>query len=312
MANNPEMPRHRAPGTTSEAAVWGECEKSGRRTDQNIMVKAITVEYIRKTGYSLEAAPLEDWRNYDESDPVPGYFEFDWLSAYHPDLYHKFSLSTEGLMDELEKIVDLSDLVVVDIGAGTGRATIRASEKAEHVYAIDAYRSVAEFGRDLVLQLDLRNVDYVQANGADIPLPDNSVDVCLHSWAILDHKEAYRVLKPHGLLVSLGPAAGSLCGELTATLALEYPDLIKSVASFESFDPHCPPAKSEVEAWADIPLVAPASVRDFTYVAEYGDAKEAAVILGRLYGPGAKSYIRDRDQSTLGWRLRITVARVAK
>ena len=276
------------------------------------MVKAITVEYIRKAGYSLEAAPLDDWRIYDESDPVPGYFDFDWLSGYYPDLYHKFSLSTEGLMDELEKIVDLSDLVVVDIGAGTGRATIRASEKAEHVYAIDAYRSVAEFGRDLVQQLDLRNVDYVQADGADIPLPDNSVDVCLHSWAIVDHEESYRVLKPHGLLVSLGPAPGSLCGELTAPLAREYPDLIKSVASLETFDLHCPPVESEVDAWADIPLVAPARVHDFTYVADYGDATEAAAILGRLYGPRAKSYIRHRARSTLAWRLRITVARVAK
>ena len=276
------------------------------------MVRAITVEYIRKAGYSLEAAPLDDWRIYDESGPMPGYFDFDWLSAYHPDLYHKFSLSTEGLMDELEKLVDLSDLVVVDIGAGTGRATIRASEKAEHVYAIDAYRSVTEFGRNLVRQLDLRNVDYVQADRADIPLPDNSVDASIHSWAILDHKEAYRVLKPHGLLVSLGPAPGSLCGELTPTLACEYPDLIKSVASFESFDPHCPPAESEVDAWADIPLVAPTRVHDFTYIAEYGDATEAAAILGRIYGSRAQRYLMDRAKSTLAWRLRITVARVAK
>ena len=43
------------------------------------MGKAITVKYIRKAGYSLEAAPLNDWRNYDERDPVPGYFDFDWL-----------------------------------------------------------------------------------------------------------------------------------------------------------------------------------------------------------------------------------------
>ena len=276
------------------------------------MAKAITVEYIQKAGYSLKAAPLDVWRVYDESGPVPGYFDFDWLSAYHPDLYHMFSLSTEGLMDELEEIVDLSDLVVVDIGAGTGRATIRASEKAKHVYAIDAYRSVVDFGRDLIKQLDLRNVDYIQADGADIPLQDNSVDVCLHSWAIMDHNESYRVLKPHGLLVSLGPAPGSLCGELTAPLAREYPDLIKIVAPLESFDPHCPPAESEADAWADIPLVGPARFHDFTYVADYGDATEAAAILGRLYGPRAKSYIRHQARSTLAWRLRVTVARVAK
>ncbi len=272
----------------------------------------ITVEDIREAGYSLRAAPPEDWRIYDECDPVPGYFDFDWFSAYHPDLYHKFSLSTEGLMDRLEDMVDLSGLVIADVGAGTGRAAIRASEKAERVYAIDAYRSVVEFGRDLVGELGLRNVDYIQGDGANIPLPDSSVDASIHSWAILDHEEAYRVLKPHGLLVSLGPAPGALCGELTATLAPEYPELIRSVASQESFDPNCASAESEVESWGGIPLTALAQIHDFTYVADYGDTTEAAEILGRLYGPRAKSYILDRAQSTLAWRLRIKVARVAK
>ena len=276
------------------------------------MGMAITVEYIRDAGYSLEAAPPDDWRIYDERNPVPGYFDFDWFSAYYPDLYHKFSLSTEGLMDELEERVDLSELVITDVGAGTGRATIRASKKAERVYAIDAYRSAVEFGRELVEGLGLRNVDYVQGDGANIPLPDNSIDASIHSWAILDHEEAYRVLKPHGLLVSLGPAPGSLCGELTATLACEYPGLIRSVASPDLFDPHCLSVESEVDSWGGIPLVAPAHIHDFTYVADYGDVAEAADILGRLYGPRAKSYILDHAQSTLAWRLRITVARVAK
>ena len=260
----------------------------------------------------MRAAPPEDWRIYDELSPVPGYFDFDWFSAYHPDLYHKFSLSTEGLMDELEELVDLSGLVITDVGAGTGRAAIRASEKAEHVYAIDAYRSVVEFGRDLVEELGLRNVDYVQGDGANIPLPDSSVDASIHSWAILDLEEAYRVLKPHGLLISLGPAPGALCGELTATLASEYPELIGSVAPSEFFDPQYPTVESEVASWGGIPLIAPARIHDFTYVADYGDMTEAAEILGRLYGQRAKSYILDRAQSTLAWRLRITVARAAK
>ena len=276
------------------------------------MAKAVTVEYIRKAGYSLKEAPLDDWRIYDQRDPVPGYFDFDWFSAYHPDLYHRFSQSTEGLMGKLEELVDLSDLVIADIGAGTGRATIRASEKAKHVYAIDVYRSVVEFGQSLARELGLLNIDYVQGDGAKIPFQDNSFDAAIYSWTILNYEEAFRILKPNGLLVSLGPAPGSLCGELTETLAHDYPDLIKSVAPSECFDPRCPPAESEIRAWADLPLIAPASVHDFTYVADYGDATEAAAILGRLYGPRAKSYILDRAQETLAWRLRITAARVAK
>ena len=274
----------------------------------------ITIEYIKNAGYGLRAAPVDDWRTYDEENPVPGYFDFDWFSAYHPDLYHRFALSTDGLMDELEKVVDLSDLVVADIGAGTGRATIRAAEKAKQVYAIDVYRSVVDFGHNLMRELGLRNVDYLRGDAAHIPLSDNSVDASLHSFAVLDHKEAYRVLKPGGFLIYLGPAPGSLCGELTATLADEYPELIRSVAPVELFDPSCPPSESlsEEDSWGNVPLMAPRNFHDFTYAADYGDCTEAAAILGRLYGPKAKSYILDRGQSTFSERLRITSARIAK
>ena len=243
---------------------------------------------------------------------MPGYYDFDWFSAYHPDLYHRFALSTDGLMDELEKVVDLSDLVVVDIGAGTGRATIRASERARQVYAVDIYESVVDFGSNLIQELGLSNVDYILGDNADIPLSENSVDAAICSWATLNFEEAYRVLKPGGLLAYLGPAPGSACGELTATLAREYPQSVFSIGSVELFDPQCPPSEGELDSWGDVPLKAPAKFHDFTYVADYGNCGEAAAILGRLYGPKAKNYILNRAQSTLSWRLRITVARVAK
>ena len=43
---------------------------------------------ITRSGYKLKAAPVDSWRIYDEMHPVPGYFQFDWLSSRHPDLYH--------------------------------------------------------------------------------------------------------------------------------------------------------------------------------------------------------------------------------
>lgn len=63
-------------------------------------------------------------------DPNPGYFEFDWLSARHPDLYDRFALSTVGLMHELRSVVDLTGLIVCDVGAGTGRSALGAAETA--------------------------------------------------------------------------------------------------------------------------------------------------------------------------------------
>lgn len=144
------------------------------------------------------ASPPDAWRVYDLRAPEPGYFEFGWLSARHPDLYHRFALSTVGLMAELEKVVDLTGLDVVDIGAGTGRSTLGAARTARHAYAVDAYASVVAFGRDDVDKAGRSNLTYLQGNNAALPLDDRSVDVALCAWAEIDYREAYRVPKPGG------------------------------------------------------------------------------------------------------------------
>ncbi len=65
-----------------------------------------TQEDIHRDGFFIKAAPIDDWRSYDEAHPVPFYFDFDWFSARHPDLYHRFALSTDGLMLQLDKLAD--------------------------------------------------------------------------------------------------------------------------------------------------------------------------------------------------------------
>lgn len=271
-------------------------------------------EQYQGYGYRTPAASEDAWRRFDVHNPDPGYFQFDWLSARHPDLYHKFALSTVGLMDELAKLVDLSGLVVADIGAGTGRATLAAAQKAKQVIAVDAYESVVEYGSRLIKEANLSNVQFVLGDSANLPLEDDSMDAVLCAWAELDHVEAWRVLKPGGWLVQLVGAPGSLCGELTPILAESYPDLITEVATAEQWDQACPPTDALVsdERWNGIPFASGVRVHDFTYVADYGDPDEAAAILGRIYGPLASQYMRDQDRSTLAWRLRIHYGQVSK
>ena len=274
----------------------------------------ITQEQVVSAGYRLKAAPIDDWRDYDEHNPVPGYFDFDWLSARHPDLYHKFALSTLGLMNELNRLVDLTGLKVIDIGAGTGRSTIEAARQAKTVMAVDSFESVVSFGSDMVRQAGLRNVSYARGDSAHLPLPDNSFDASIGAWAILNHAEAYRVLKPDGYLIELGPAPGSLCGELTATLADAFPKVITEIAPADRYDATCPDSDSLIHdaTWNGLHVTPPTMLHDFTYISDYGDYKEAAAIIGRLYGPIARRYMIDRQQSRLSWRLRIAVSRVKK
>jgi len=274
----------------------------------------LTLEQLVGAGYDVQPAPVDDWREFDELDPVPGYFHFDWLSSRHPDLYHRFALSTDGLMDELEKLVDLTGLAVADIGAGTGRSTMAAARKAKTVMAVDPFESVISYGKDVASRAGMRNVGYVRGNTARLPLADDSFDACISSWAVVDYREAFRVLRPDGYLIQLGAAPGALCGELTPMLASMFPDIITEVAPGGQLDAACPASDSVIPdaEWNGLPVSAPTILHDFTYVADYADYCEAAAILGRLYGPVVRQYMLDRRQATLSWRLRIAVARVNK
>ncbi len=273
-----------------------------------------TLEQLIKAGYDVEAAPEDDWRTYDEAHPVPNYYDFDWLSSRHPDLYHKFALSSLGLVDELNSLMDLTGLEMIDIGAGTGRITLGVAKKAKKVLALDPFIATMFYGRRVIHQAGLDNVRYIRGDSAHLPLPDHSMDAAVCAWAIIHYPEAYRILKPDGYLIDLLPAPGALCGELTPVLAECYPQIITEIAPASELDASAPVSDTALRAdtWNGVPVHSPIPIHDFTYTADYHDHQEAAAIVGRLFGPIAKRYMLDRKQSTLSWRLRIVINRVRK
>src|SRR5262249_39673534 len=127
-------------------------------------------------GYEVPAAPRDAWRTYDPSGPNPGYFEFDWLSARHPDLYDTFALHTDAVMAGFRTFIDLADRTVCDVAAGTGRSTRAAALDAEHVISVDVYRSTIEFAVEAAARAGLTNVWHAQADRSRLPLPNNAVD----------------------------------------------------------------------------------------------------------------------------------------
>lgn len=275
---------------------------------------SITQDEIVRLGFRLPAASEGEWREYDEANPIPGYFQFDWLSSRHPDLYHTFALSTVLLMDKLHTLVDLSGCQVIDIGAGTGRSALAAARKAKRVYALDAYQSVVRFGRRMALEAQIGNLQYINGDRSHLPFQDSSLDVALNTWAELDLQEAYRVLKPGGWLIQLGAPLSALCGELTALLAPDYPWIPAQVEPQEVYQPGYPEAHFTVDnaIWGGTPVLGAIQVHQFTAAADYGSYQEAAAIAGRLYGPKAKHYFLSREQSTFAWRLQVILGQVSK
>jgi SAM-dependent methyltransferase len=255
------------------------------------------------------AAEEGAWRNFDIDQPDPGYFQFDWLSARHPDLYHAFAISSIALVEELTRRFDLSGSVVAEIAAGTGRCTAGLVRHADRVVAIDPYRSVIEFAARELRSTESTNCLHIQADRRSVPLQDSSVDAFVCCWGDLDHAEAYRVLKPDGLLVHMFGAGDA---ELSPILAREFPHLIPN--------PVDEPRRSAPSDERLVGVIRPdirfvddaIDIHAFDYVAEYGSPDEAAAIFGRLFGPATAAYLRERQQSTVWSRLAIYSARVAK
>jgi SAM-dependent methyltransferase len=90
---------------------------------------------------------------------------------------------------------------VLDLGAGTGKLTIRLVERGLDVVAVDPIPEMLE-----LLSASLPDTPALLGTAEDIPLPDNSVDSVLVAqawhWFDLERavKEVARVLRPGGRL----------------------------------------------------------------------------------------------------------------
>lgn len=266
------------------------------------------IEDILAAGYEMKAAEKGSWRIYDEANPIPGYFEFDWLSSRFPDLYHDFAVSTVGLIDKLHTLIDFTGMHVLDVGAGTGRSSIELSKKATKVSSTDVYSSVIEFGKNEIQRLGIQNIDYTYGDRDQLPFEDDTFDAVVFSWAEPNHNEAYRVLKNNGYLIQMASIPEALCGEISDLLhgthvndprifLLDYPDEVD---------------QKDNTVFSGIPLNGGVDVCRFTYLSRYASPEELGAIVGRLYGPQAKAYFLTRHQATYAWRNEILIGRVKK
>lgn len=268
----------------------------------------ITLDEIMSAGYKLPAAEPGSWRFYDETNPVPGYFEFDWLSSRFPDLYHEFALSSIGLITKLHSLIDLQGMTVLDVGAGTGRSSIELSKRAAHVHSTDVFQSVIEFGQNEIRRLGISNIDYSYGDRECLLFHDNMFDAVVFTWAEVNHQEAYRVLKNGGYLIQMAAIPEALCGEITDYI---HGTSVNDPRIFQADFPDYVDKVDQV-VLSNIPLIKGIAVHRFTYLSRYPSCEELAAIVGRLYGPSAKRYFLERQQSTYSWRLEIKIGQVKK
>lgn len=166
-----------------------------------------TQEEIINSRYKLQAASIDSWRIYDENNPIPGYFGFDWLSSRHPDLYHQFALSVgrpsyeqdklDGIMETpyariMSRIINPADLLigdlrakaveclglesgghVIDAGCGTGSSfsfLAKAVGPSGHVVGIEIDPFLADRAESRIQKNGWHNVQMLRADAQAVTL----------------------------------------------------------------------------------------------------------------------------------------------
>lgn len=138
----------------------------------------------------------------------------DRTRAYFDELAGKFGKhyvpgrSWKGLAETL--LMLMPPLVIADLGAGEGTFTQLLARRAEKVIAVDNSIEMVRFGRNLIEQHGLTNIEYREGDLESPPIEDHSVDLAFFSQS-LHHAvhpsravvQAMRILRPGGRIVIL-------------------------------------------------------------------------------------------------------------
>lgn len=101
------------------------------------------------------------------------------------------------------------DMVVLEIGCGTGSTAIAHAPYVKHIQAIDISSKMIEIAQSKANAENVRNVTFVQSTIDELDVPDQSLDAVLglsilHLVENLDEVIArvYAMLKPGGIFVT--------------------------------------------------------------------------------------------------------------
>ena len=180
----------------------------------------ITIPHCDSCGYSIEVInniwQMTDKPNINiDPDSKNKYIGYDEIGEdFEPErLYHN-DINKFRVYDSCsKKIVDLygKDIVVLDIGAGLGSASIPLAIYGADVIAVDISQNMLDILQKRLNGKTLPNLISCRMNAYELLIPDSSVDVVVENAMLhlVDNpkgviNEILRVLKPGGKLIRYG------------------------------------------------------------------------------------------------------------
>jgi SAM-dependent methyltransferase len=108
--------------------------------------------------------------------------------------------------NELLGQIDFTGKIVIDVGAGTGKLTFLASEKAEVVFAIEPVTNLRDFIKRKAISKHRDNVYTMDGLITEIPFPPGFADITMAGHVFgeyldREYQELSRVTKPSGMII---------------------------------------------------------------------------------------------------------------
>jgi len=89
-----------------------------------------------------------------------------------------------NILRAIREIIDVNNLDVLDLGAGTGRLALLLAPLAQSIQAFDASAKMLRVCRDRLVASGLSNWQVDVADHRHLPVPDNSVDLVVSGWSV--------------------------------------------------------------------------------------------------------------------------------
>jgi len=132
----------------------------------------------------------------------------DWAVVYvYPEIMNKncaYIYNWDKI--RLFELADFNGKLVLDVGAGTGRLTFAAAEKARHIYACEPVDRLREFMRDKIKREGIKNVTVLDGSVICLPFEDNTFDIVMSGHVVgddfeIEMDELERVAKNGGWVI---------------------------------------------------------------------------------------------------------------
>lgn len=90
---------------------------------------------------------------------------------------------------------------LVDIGCGPIRKIIPIARSVDHVIGVDHNPEVLEKAAENIREANVENISLLLSDGNNLSLGDSTADMVTYMLAPHNAKEAYRILKPGGIVI---------------------------------------------------------------------------------------------------------------